>query len=900
MAYIGLKLGRHTVQAGVWNGEIAIEAALPRLQKGAAWRPVLAREATGAVVWSHDVWSRLSWVTLAPDSLPVALERAPAGETAWRVDPAPLFGPLWQQLEEIGAKLGEGTGRHTLCIASTLPVTPGLREALVTAAGDAFHLAPERVLDVSACALAGHRQRVSEPIPLEGRILHLHLGGEAAQIHLWEATAEPGGQTLRRVFRGTILGASVGSILDALYRYVSEEKLYLLIDAGAPPQARATLRRHVLHTLAESRGQWTEAWQYRVPEGYLLEAQWLPRSPIQFPEAEVASILRQAGDVLMGGVRLALARAGWQRGELAHVIVTGAGAGSAYLGPRLREEFPDQAFASRPETVPALGAARIAYYNGSAESGYRYEFQTEGEGSMEELTPEPATSPVPPALPQPVSPPSLPSGDVAVPSETSPDAPVAVPVAIPLGMEIGARRAVTALVAPDAGGLLFPEVVRVGESETVPALVGLPRAQPEQRCWGLEAQALQSDPAQYAVLHSLLDQLVSGGGYVVMRTDPLTGERVSTGNFTAAEVSGYFLENYLHAVRKALYQRLDLPALALGNVVLAAGDGWTEAQQAAVVQFLCTLSIPVGRVRFIGHARAAALSSLSLHVDEPELSLLVLDVESHVLRAQAVRKSTNPDGRIVYQEAGPVFRAERWAASLPPLAEAGEALRTPLRDTAGKVLDALFGAGGGVPRKEGVSLVLLTGAGAALGLVRETVEAYFQGTRARVMAHPQPELAAGLGAALEAALQAQEEASSQAVLEAFTPPGRVPASIGVEGFYGCFIPLVREGAAWDRTYVSNLVLPQAGGSIRLNLLKYQGARRDPATHLLIPIVRAAEWAPLVRQELPIPAGFPADSLVAFETTVDAQGRLRITAACTTPDKKQRGPALVLLDQIRTR
>ena len=84
MAYLGLRFGRHSIQAALWNPNLgrAEEAHLPGLEvESASWEPVLAvRERDGTAEWTADAWDRLHEVSLAPYSL---LERLGEGVQAF-------------------------------------------------------------------------------------------------------------------------------------------------------------------------------------------------------------------------------------------------------------------------------------------------------------------------------------------------------------------------------------------------------------------------------------------------------------------------------------------------------------------------------------------------------------------------------------------------------------------------------------------------------------------------------------------------------------------------------------------------------------------------------------------------------------------------------------------------
>lgn len=356
------------MQAALWRSNIGVpvEAHLAGLEvESGSWKPVLAqRILDGAPVWSSDVWDRLHELSLAPRSLP---EHAAAGEERgeWAPDVSALLGAtVLPELARIGSS--EGPGRHRLCVASTVPVTDRLRQELARAAGAALDLAPEHVLDVSACAVMGRRQE--RAAPLNGPVLHVHLGGETAQAHLWEASESERRLVLHRLGWRTCRAASVGAVLDAVYRKVTGEWGLLWVDRGPNPdhedEILIKIRRHVTHTLAEDRANWELMWRYDVPLDYRLFAQWQRASgPAQLPSEEVRAILDRAGAALERLVDVVLQSGGIAAGEVREVIATGAGATDLYLFPYLQRLFdPARSPASgKAEALPALGAAACAH-----------------------------------------------------------------------------------------------------------------------------------------------------------------------------------------------------------------------------------------------------------------------------------------------------------------------------------------------------------------------------------------------------------------------------------------------------------------------------------------------------------------------------------------------------------
>lgn len=382
MAYLGLKLGRHSVQAALWRSNIGVpvEAHLAGLEvESGSWKPVLAqRILDGAAVWSSDVWDRLHELSLAPRSLP---EHASAGEAVgeWAPDvPALLAGTVLPELVRIGGS--EGAGRHRLCLASTVPVSDRLRRELVRAASPVLDLPPERVLDVSACALVGRRHE--RGAPLDGPVLHVHLGGEAAQAHLWLASEGERALLLHRLGWRRSRAASVGAVLERVYRKVTGEWGLLWVDRGPDPahedEILAKIRRHVTHALAEDRANWDVMWRYDVPLDYRLFAQWQGASgPARFPAGEVRAILDEAGAALERLVRAVLEAGGLTAGEVREVVATGAGASDLYLFPYLQRLFDATRCpaSGKAEVLPALGAAACAHMLTAPDAPLRLELR---------------------------------------------------------------------------------------------------------------------------------------------------------------------------------------------------------------------------------------------------------------------------------------------------------------------------------------------------------------------------------------------------------------------------------------------------------------------------------------------------------------------------------------------
>lgn len=383
MAYLGLKLGRHSVQAALWRSNIGVpvEAHLAGLEvESGSWKPVLAqRILDGAGVWSSDIWDRLHEVSLAARSL---LEHAAEAERVgeWLPEVRELLAAtVLPELVRIGNSDGGAKVRHRLCVASTAPVTDQLRKVLVEAAAPVLDLAPERVLDASPCALIGRRQERGGA--MNGPVLHVHLGGETAQAHLWDAVEGERSLTLHRLAWRRSRAASVGAILHAVYRKVVGEWGFLWVDRGPDPNREeeiiSKIRRHVTQSLAAERANWGLMWRYDVPMDYRLFAQWRKATgPAQFPADQVRAIIDAGGEALMTLVRTVLESAGVASGEVREVVATGAGADDLYLLPCLQREFGARCPASgKAEVLPALGAGAASYYMNAPESPLRLEIR---------------------------------------------------------------------------------------------------------------------------------------------------------------------------------------------------------------------------------------------------------------------------------------------------------------------------------------------------------------------------------------------------------------------------------------------------------------------------------------------------------------------------------------------
>lgn len=486
MAYLGIKLGRHSVQAALWseNAGRPVEAHLPGLEvESSSWHPTLGRDGAGRLSWGEDLWAHLHEVAPAEVSLPEGL----TGESSAALQ-ALLREVLWPEVARLAEKELRGGERHRIGVAVTVPPSGELVAALQGSLPAGLELA--RVESVGACLLAAARAEMGKS--LAGRVMTAHLGGAEAQLAVWEVEGGADRLSLRCLDERRVPDAGLEAILARVaglttgeWRLVALEELASEAERGL----RQRLLRHLRRRLGESRATWEVAWQYDPPVDLRHLARWTHAGPAPLPAAGAREVLGAAAARLREELT-GLA----ETGEAAIVLVSGAGAAPEYFGPELLRWFGRGRLPllSQSGSLPARGAAALARW-ASSDRAVQVEVHR---------------------------------GDFPAAAVKSVAAPVK---ASPARVEtLGAGRGSGLGLALSADGLSaawaaaespIAEVIPLQGRMMVPACVAIDRNAPGDRSWGALAEALGGAPERYALIRTLPAHVGTGTQFVVQGPD---------------------------------------------------------------------------------------------------------------------------------------------------------------------------------------------------------------------------------------------------------------------------------------------------------------------------------------------------------------------------------------------
>lgn len=549
MAVVGIKLGRHSVQAALWseNAGHAVEAHLAGLETEVSWTPVLSRDQWGRLSWGEDVWARLHDAEPLEFSLlehlaPVAVSgatfkegpTAPSGLKQADLERL-LADVLWPEAAQVAGKELRGGDRHRLGLALTLPPDARLRAALARSLPESFELSACE--SVSACSLAGLAREWGD---FSGTVAHVHLGGGTAMASVWDVRSVGGVTSLQQ--RAEVGNAQAGltAILAHLYDETTSSLGLLRVEEPTSDVEREQVRRlrlDVLRRLAQDRAAWQVAWQYEVPPDFRHLAHWVQAGPAVLPAQSIRSAIGGAADPLRSLIAEALAAAGVSEDAIMRVAATGRGATQDYLLPALQERFGKDRCPTprRPETVPALGAATLARTDAPFSI-------TRGEAAG-----KPARKSRKDTAP-------------ATPVETSRVG------AVGIGLALGAERTALSWVREGAGA---PDVIPFQGRRTCPSTAAILRAKPDVVVWGTAAEALMGERERYAVVSGFPQHFASGARFVLNRA-PSGGEPASvTPEELLARFSRTVLEEASAAVRRLA------PDVPGAQVAAAWPSGWS-------------------------------------------------------------------------------------------------------------------------------------------------------------------------------------------------------------------------------------------------------------------------------------------------------------------------------------
>lgn len=801
MPSLGLKLGRHSVQAGLWSEDLGrpLEAHLPGLEGETSWTPVLSREGAGKLGWGEDLWAQLHQQEPLEESLPERLRTAvPAEVTELQLL---LSRILWPEVAALARKELRGTGPGALGLALTVAPAAPLPKRLSRSLPETLALAW-----CGSAAAAAVAAAAAEWGPGGGTVLHAHLGGSAARVSAWEVS-RPGERFLIRE-RAALEDPEAGlaALLGRVYERVSGDWGLLRVEApesAAEAELVRRVRRDVLRRLAEGRANWEVAWQYEVGPDFRRLVQWTHPGPARLPADGLQDLLQAGQARLAAAVDRVLHAAELRPDQVLHVVATGRGAAEDYYLPALQQRFGRKRCPRRrdAETLPALGAAALARHPESwtIEITPTPHSPTSHEPQAT-TTPQPATSNQQPATNLPTSPDPR-SHDPRAHEPRSHD-----PRFIGLALAISTDRASVA----------WKEHGRPGAAEAVPlqgrpvvsTTVAVERARPEVRFWGPAAERLRGEAERYAVIPDLPAHCGTGVRFVLTRGagGPGAPSLAPEDLFTA------FTASVLQEAEKAL-GRAGAPA---GSPLLAVAlpPSWPEPVAEAARR---ELRLAAGRrVRRVSAPLAALLSSFPPPSEERAAVLLVdgegysaarlerdpsdalgwrVAAESHAA-GYAARFCAEVLARFLTDELNGRFaRGYRYAAliSAPAGSEErslGEALREGgdelaerlVRSARGTVRLELRLPGGGTALFEATATreqwdawagrrvreaiggvlgevlappaprrLVLAGTGTPVPLLVRAAGEFCRDLGVSVELHPQPELAVALGAALAAA-----------------------------------------------------------------------------------------------------------------------------------------------------
>lgn len=594
MAVVGLKLGRHSVQAALWSENLgrAVEAHLPGLEVESSWTPVLARDRSGKLSWGEDLWTHLhAWEPLE-ESLPERLlAAAPAEVTALQLL---LARTLWPEVGALAEKELRAARGDRLGLALTASPSEALRERFARSLAETVGLA--WFGSAAAAAVAATAPEWEEA---GGWVLHAHLGGEAARVSVWEVSRA--GDRFRLEERSAVEEREAGleALLDRVYqRLIGPWGLLRIEAAGSPAEAELIrrVRLDVLRRLAEGRVGWDTAWQYEAGPDFRHLAQWTHPGPARFPAEQLAALLREGQERVSTAAARALAGAGVSPEQILRVVATGRGASEDYFQPALQHRFGRKRCPRRrdAEMLPALGAATIACDPDRWRiAAARPVVRATGEPARPETSPAPASTA---SRPSPVE-----------EGRSDPDG-----KGVGIGLAIGTDK--TSVAWKEHGRPGMPESVPLQGRPVISSTVAVERQAADARFWGPAAERLRGDLERFAVIPDLPSHYGTGVRFVLTR-----GKRSgSSASLTPEELFSGFATEIVAEAERAIRR-----AGAEGEplVALAPPAPWPEhvAQEARR-----ELRMATGRrVRLVHPGLAALLSSFPAKTEDCAAVLLV-------------------------------------------------------------------------------------------------------------------------------------------------------------------------------------------------------------------------------------------------------------------------------------
>jgi hypothetical protein len=383
MSHVGIKFGRHSLQAAHWlepEAEPIHLAGLNHVRH--SWMPVVARPIIGEeVAWGEQAWGRIPDFTLARHSLLEHLNGNPI-TLAGRVPQArPLLRQtLWPEVVEVGRKqlTDRGDGSTTLGIATTLEPGAKLRTALSETLPDEIRCAPEAIQGVGTCALvARHAHWRREGRNIDGPVLQVHLGGAEAQAQVWDVQAGAEHLIVHRLVSHAEPAAGVGAVLDRLGAHLVQERKCIQFGPAADVATRTKILRHLKYRAGESRSLWADGWQYS-PDGYDRGFVWWDApGTLALTQEEIHAFLEPSLRGVAALISRVLDEAGFAPDEIVDVVGTGAGYHVQYFLPVFQKLFK-RSQCSPPQAAPTLaarGAAALAYYLDAGRTQVRFELR---------------------------------------------------------------------------------------------------------------------------------------------------------------------------------------------------------------------------------------------------------------------------------------------------------------------------------------------------------------------------------------------------------------------------------------------------------------------------------------------------------------------------------------------